>query len=313
MSEPLRVLMIEDVESDATLIVRHLEKAGKAIESRRVEAESELWDALLHETFDIVLSDFSLPGFDANRALAVVREVDPDLPFIVVSGTIGDESAVELMKAGADDFLRKENLARLVPAVEREIADGRQRAMHRAAERALRESDAHLRIALKSGRITVFNQDRDLRITWACDPSPGFTAEDVLGKTDAVLFPPDEATRIMSLKSRVMETGEPAREEVRSTIDGNVTCQLLSVEPWRDETGETLGVVCASVDITEIKEAELQIREQLVELRRWQEVTLGREGRVVLLKREVNDLLRELGRPARYESAEIEMGPEGEN
>lgn len=303
MTAALRVLVVEDLDSDAALMIRHLEKAGQAVSWRRVEQEDELRKVLAAETWDIVLSDYRLPGFDAPRALEVVRSTAGDIPFIVVSGTIGDETAVALMKAGAQDFLRKENLSRLVPAVEREVAEARERRSRREAERALRESEEHFRIALKGSSIIVFKQDADLRHVWIHNPYPSIAMDEVLGKTDAELLPAEDAAKLTAIKSRVLETGEPAREEIRTTIGGEAHYHLLTVEPWRDEAGRIIGVAGTAADISETKRNELRIRKQLDELHRWQELTLGRETRILELKKEVNQLLERAGLPPRYPSA----------
>jgi PAS domain S-box-containing protein len=302
MSEQIRVLVVEDSESDAELVVRELERAGHALVWRRVESEEALREALAAESWDVVICDCRLPALNAAGALAIVRAAERDLPFIVVSGTIGDELAVELMRAGAQDYLRKENLTRLVPAIERELVEARTRLLQRQTERALRESNEHFRLALQGSPIVVFNQDHELRYTWIYNPHPAFVPDDVIGRTDEELLSPESAATLTAIKSRVLESGVPAREEVRLKIRGANTYHLLTVEPWRDDAGSVVGVACASVDITETKTNEMRIREQLDELRRWQDVTLGREMRVLELKEEVNALLRAAGLPLRYRS-----------
>nr|HRM71221.1 response regulator [Thauera phenylacetica] len=129
----LAVLMVEDSESDALLVLRALRRAGFALHHRRVEGAAEMRAALAGEAWDVVLSDFNLPGFDARSALAELHASGLDLPFIVVSGTIGDETAIELMRRGAHDYLMKDNLARLAPAIERELGEARVRAERRRA------------------------------------------------------------------------------------------------------------------------------------------------------------------------------------
>ena len=136
MSEALRVLLVEDSESDAALVLRALGKAGHELHARRVESAAELSTALQEQAWDVVISDYQLPGFSAPAALATVQQAGRDIPFIVVSGTIGEDNAVAMMKAGAQDYLMKSNLARLSPAVERELADARNRKAQRAAELA---------------------------------------------------------------------------------------------------------------------------------------------------------------------------------
>ncbi|MGA2119966.1 MAG: response regulator [Bryobacteraceae bacterium] len=134
MNQPLRVLLIEDSESDAGLIVRHLENAGYAVAASRVETAGELRAALADPAYDVIVADHHLPHFDAPSALAMVRESGHDIPFLVVSGTMGEERAVAMMKAGAHDYVMKSNLARLAPVVAREVRDALARRELRGAE-----------------------------------------------------------------------------------------------------------------------------------------------------------------------------------
>lgn len=131
--KPLRVLLIEDSPDDAMLVVRQLQKSGLALQTRRVETREELLDAL-NSPWDIVFSDYSLPRFNGMEALNIVRERDPEIPFIIVSGTIGEERAVTAMKCGAHDYIMKDNIQRLIPAVERELKEAELRLKHRRAQ-----------------------------------------------------------------------------------------------------------------------------------------------------------------------------------
>ena len=140
MSTPLRVLLVEDSESDAALIVRHLNMAGYDVSQKRVETAGQMQAALEKPDWDIVIADYKLPGFDAPTALAILQQTSLDLPFVVVSGHIGEETAVALMKAGAYDYLMKNNLARLAPVVERELGEARMRRERRRGQEELRRS-----------------------------------------------------------------------------------------------------------------------------------------------------------------------------
>lgn len=123
MGEPLRALIVEDSESDALLLLRELNKAGFRLQHERVETQEQMLAALRAQTWDVVLSDFSLPNFDAPRALHVLQSTGVDIPFIVVSGTVGEDIAVQTMKAGAHDYLLKGLLTRLGEAIRREMRD----------------------------------------------------------------------------------------------------------------------------------------------------------------------------------------------
>jgi len=119
---PIKILAIEDSENDFRLAMRQLRKAGFAPEGRRVQDLPSLRQALLEGPWDAMISDFSMPGFSGLDALAEFRDTGMDIPFIFVSGTIGEETAVAAMQAGANDYVMKENLRRLGPALERELA-----------------------------------------------------------------------------------------------------------------------------------------------------------------------------------------------
>jgi PAS domain S-box-containing protein len=136
---PLRVLIIEDYEEDALLLRRHLARHGYALESRRVETPEELIHALDDpRPWDIILADYTLPSFGAREALAMIQERGVDIPFIIVSGTIDEVSAVNAMRAGAHDYVLKGHLDRLFPAIERELADAARRKERLQTETELR-------------------------------------------------------------------------------------------------------------------------------------------------------------------------------
>jgi signal transduction histidine kinase len=137
MATPLKVLIVEDSEDDAALILREVRKGGFEPSFERVDTPEAMVAALAANDWDIVLSDFAMPRFSALRALEIVQDLELDIPFIVISGTIGEETAVAVMRAGAHDYLMKGNLTRLVPAIERELRDAEERAARRKAESEL--------------------------------------------------------------------------------------------------------------------------------------------------------------------------------
>ena len=124
---PLRVLQVEDTEDDAALVIAALTRAAYHVFARRVDTASDLKRELAEAEWDLVIADYTIPGFSGTKALDIVREQHPDLPFIFVSGTIGEDTAVAAMKTGAHDYIMKGNLARLAPAVERELREATMR------------------------------------------------------------------------------------------------------------------------------------------------------------------------------------------
>jgi DNA-binding NtrC family response regulator len=148
MKTKLRLLLVEDSPEDAALMRHELERAGYDVASERIETENAFRRALTQGTWDAILCDFTLPQFSGESALRIVRESDADLPFIYVSGTIGEDVAVEAMKSGAQDYVLKNNLKRLAPAVERELREAGVRREKRILEADRERLITELRAAL---------------------------------------------------------------------------------------------------------------------------------------------------------------------
>jgi two-component system cell cycle sensor histidine kinase/response regulator CckA len=146
MSDSLRVLLVDDSPDDAALVVRALTRGGRELTWERVQSEETLLEALKRRPWDVVISDWSMPSFSGEEALQVVKAAGVDLPFIIISGTVTEETAVRAMRAGARDCVLKDKLARLLPAIERELKEAADR--KRSAE-ALRRSDEQLRQSQK--------------------------------------------------------------------------------------------------------------------------------------------------------------------
>ena len=154
----LRVLHIEDSATDAKLVIHELQRTGCVIESERVETEAAMCVAL-EQKWDLIISDWSMPKFTAPAALAILKERGLDLPFIIVSGTIGEDKAVEAMRSGAHDYVLKDALGRLTPAIERELRECKERVARRQAESSLRESESRFGRLADSGLIGIVTSD----------------------------------------------------------------------------------------------------------------------------------------------------------
>jgi PAS domain S-box-containing protein/diguanylate cyclase (GGDEF)-like protein len=161
MTEPLRILLAEDSEADAELVQRELKRGGFDFQSRRVQTEADFRRELNEFQPHLVISDFSMPQFNGPKALAIAREARGDIPFIFISGTIGENVAVDMMKAGADDYVMKGNLARLLPALERELREAEVRRAARIAQGALRESEVKFRELIEQASDGIFLTDKD--------------------------------------------------------------------------------------------------------------------------------------------------------
>ena len=160
MSEIVRVLIVEDSEDDALLLIRLLQQSGFQALFHRVQSEPEMEAALDEREWDLVLSDHNMPGFSSRRALELLRSRGGDIPFIIISGMIGEDAAVESMRAGAQDYIMKGHFARLVPAIERELREAKMRRDRTRDEKAmleaLRRSEEHARLALQAGQMATW-------------------------------------------------------------------------------------------------------------------------------------------------------------
>ena len=198
-STPLRVLMVEDSEDDARLLARELNRGGYDVSRERVDTEGGLRKALAEGGWEVILCDFAFPHFSGEAALKIVRESGLDMPFIYVSGTIGEEVAVEAMRSGAHDYVMKGNLARLAPAVARELHEAVERREYRRAEEAMRVSEFKYRhlfenmseaaLLIEEGRERIIDTNRQ------AEALLGRTRTELLGMHLDTLFRGDDFCR----------------------------------------------------------------------------------------------------------------------
>jgi two-component system, cell cycle sensor histidine kinase and response regulator CckA len=263
MNTPLQLLLVEDSESDAELVARALEKAGFDLSWKRVETAVDLRLALSEQTWDVVVSDYRMPQFSAPAALAIVQETGVDLPFIVVSGTIGEDAAVKMMKSGAHDYLMKNHLARLGPAVERELreAEIRRCALHdslrrKRAEEALLESSVLNEQIISSANEGIIVCDLSgKQIVWnrRMEELSGYAACEALGKRPLDLFPFLGSTGVPQALARTLagEAVLPIEYPVQREDSGKTGYSSSSFSPLSDAEGKTIGAIIIVRDITE--------------------------------------------------------------
>jgi PAS domain S-box-containing protein len=194
LQPPLRVLLVEDSAADAELLRHHLVDAGIKIHIRRVDSAETMFAALADGPLDLILSDYSLPGFDGIHALELLRETGLDIPFILLSGNIGEDFAVTALKAGAHDFVTKGNLARLVPAIDRELREAGMRRKRREAETALQETQRKLAAISDAANDAILLMDLSHRVSFwnpAAERMFGYPQEQALGKDllDLIIAP----------------------------------------------------------------------------------------------------------------------------
>jgi hypothetical protein len=210
----LSLLIVEDSETDTELVVLELRRYGFDIAFERVDTSAALSAALESRLWDLVLCDHGVPSFESREALAIVRASGADLPFVILSGTIGEEAAVEALKGGARDVVLKTNLPRLGPVVDRELQEAENRRRHRQAEQALRDSEARKSAILESALdcvITIDHEGRIIDFNPAAESTFGYERGAVAGKPMAeLIIPPSLRARHREAFARYLATGESA-------------------------------------------------------------------------------------------------------
>jgi PAS domain S-box len=257
---PLRVLVLEDVLTDAELEVRELRRAGIAVEWTRVETETAFREALVSFDPGIVLADFSLPGWNGMAALAVVRSERPDLPFIVVTGALDEETAADCIKRGADDYVLKERLSRLPHAVRSARDAWATRVARRAAEEELRLRNS----ALEAAADGVLLTDLDGRIAWA---NPAFTEitgwrlEEIRGRNPNVLKSGLQRDAFYRQMWETILAGGVWRGELYNRRkDGSIYLEEMTITPVRNDDGAVTHFVAIKEDLTSRRRQEELIR-----------------------------------------------------
>jgi PAS domain S-box-containing protein len=254
--QTLRVLLVEDSEFDAMLLVRHLQTRGYRTEHQRVENQVETEKALGSQEWDVILCDYQLPDFGVQPALALMKRKGLDLPFIVVSGAIGEELAVDLMRAGAHDFIGKGRLSRLIPAIERERREAKARLERTAALQKL----SYLAAIVDSAEEAIIGQSMEGVITtWNLGAARlyGYEAAEAMGQPALLIVPPSlhQETTELFQKLQRSEAAE-ALETVRLRKDGASVNVCETMSAIRDGQGRIIGASSIAYDITERKKIE---------------------------------------------------------
>ncbi|HEX5400180.1 MAG TPA: PAS domain S-box protein, partial [Verrucomicrobiae bacterium] len=249
----------------AELLVAELRRAGFEPAWNRVETEPE-FRAALENRPDIIFSDYSMPQFSGLRAAELTRESGRDIPFILVSGTVGEEIAVEAMRSGATDYLLKDRLARLGSAVERALREARERGQRKQVEHELRESEHRFRRMLENLQLIAMTLDREGRITFANDyllRLTGRTRSEVLGADWFELFLPETGTGLkeLFLEHLALNKISAHRQNPIQTARGELRDILWNNMPLRDAAGNIVGTASIGEDVTERKRAEAALRE----------------------------------------------------
>lgn len=271
MEQGLRALIVEDSEDDTELLLRELRRGGYGVTFERVENAEQMRAALANSVYDIVFADYSLPRFDAPGALELLKQSGVDIPFIIISGTVVEELAVMAMKSGAHDYLQKGNLKRLLPAIDRELREAKQRAARREADEALRAQaqklaeqaaileQAHVMTRDLTGRITFWTEGMERLYGWSKAQAIGSITHELL----LTKFPKP----LPEIEAQLRRDGNWQGELVHLTRDGQ---EIVVVSQWllhRDPEGNPLAVLHVNHDITERRRMEETLRESEAQYR----------------------------------------------
>jgi two-component system sensor histidine kinase UhpB len=267
MGASLRVLLVEDCEDDALLLARELTRGGYKPLVTRLDSPGAMSAALRDQTWDLVLADWNLPRFSALFALEMLKCNGLDLPFIIVSGTIGEEAAIAAMKAGAHDYVMKSNLGRLLPAIQRELCEADDRRARKQAEAALAAGEERLKLVARATNDAIWDWDLTTQtLGW----NEGFQVLFGFGPYYEVhpgveswysRLHPEEKERVIATRyAAINGAGEMWSDQYRfCRADGAYVHVLDRGYVLRNEEGRAVRAVGALIDLTEQKRAEVEI------------------------------------------------------
>jgi two-component system sensor histidine kinase VicK len=260
----MQILIVEDSVDDALLLLAELAQKGYTVIHRCVDTPADFVEALQSQPWDAVISDYSLPQFSGPGALNLLREHSQIIPFIMVSGVYGEEHAVAMMRAGANDYLTKNNLSRLVPALEREWDAAQSRRQQKRAEAAMQ----HLAAIIQSSEDAIYSVTLDSHVlSWnpAAERLYGYKAQDMIGRSIVKLFPLSHRDELLDTLASVRR-GETVslRDTARVHQSGDTVAVSLIISPIKNSNGEVTGASSIARDIRQQQRVE-QDRQQVFE------------------------------------------------
>jgi PAS domain S-box-containing protein len=272
---PLRVLVVEDSQEDTELLMRELRRGGYEPTYYRVETPEDMREALASQRWDIVISDYSMPVFSGLDALALFKNEGPDIPFIIVSGTIGEETTVEAMRAGAHDYVMKDNPKRLLPAIDRELREAMNRMELRWGEERLKAAEESYRQFVENFKGIAFQQGRDavsVFIHGTIEEITGYTPEELASGNpswDMIVHPDDRSIALAAQATGQGTEGDSSEREYRIIRkDGRVVWVQMIRWTIYDSTGRPAGVQGVIYDVTgwkAVAEELLSLKAKLAE------------------------------------------------
>jgi PAS domain S-box-containing protein/putative nucleotidyltransferase with HDIG domain len=296
VEKAIQILHLEDDAMDAELVRATLESAGIACEISRVQSSDEFCNALHMCNYDLILADYHLPSYDGISALRFVQEQYPDIPFIFVSGMMGEDAAIEGLTQGATDYVLKNRLARLAPALKRALGEKENFRKRKQAEEALRESEMRYREIFENVsdclyllEVTEDGRFRNIAINPAMEKSGGLTQAQLIGETQEETAPEEAVQAVNSKYRKCIETGTPIEEEVTLDLPMGRRIYQSTIIPVHDKTGRVHRIVGVSRDITEHKQYELE-REAIVAVANAIRTATTRAEILTIILDQINDL-----------------------
>jgi PAS domain S-box-containing protein len=263
MKKDLRILIVEDNEDDALLLLRLLQKEGYKVYYKRVELPLQMEQAL-EEKWDVIICDYALPKFSGLEALEIFKSKDIDIPFLLVSGTVGEDVAVDMMKSGAHDYIMKTNLKRIIPAIQRELKEVEIRRQRRIAIDSVKQSEEQYRnliTNMSEGLLQVDNNDIIQFVNKRICEMFGYEYVELIGRAcfDIIVHPDEKQTVLEVTKSRLM--GVASKYELKMLKKtGEIIWAEVSGSSIFDDNGNVIGSIGLITDITERRFAEENIR-----------------------------------------------------
>lgn len=267
----LNILFVEDDTNDVELLLLELRRAGFIPNYKQVQTEDEFKSELHHQNWDLILCDYALPNFDGLTALNILREIDTDIPFFLISGEISDLIAVQAMKDGANDYLKKDNLHRLTPAITRELREAQIRKEHKRVQYAITESERRLRNAERIAQMGNWELDhKNLKMVWSAQLYQIFEIQQVEEDLSYELFlnrihPEDRIKTDLAIKQSI-EHKEPLEVLCRIHLPGKKQkiVRMLSENVYdeMDNPHRSIGIM---QDVTKSLETEMELKQSLSE------------------------------------------------
>ena len=271
--KPLRALMIDDSEDDVLLTVRELKKGGYQPVYERIETAADMKKALSEKQWDIILCDYKMPTFDAPSAIAIFKELNLNIPFIVISGTIGEDTAIECMRSGAHDYFMKGKLSRLCPAIDRELEEANVRIKQKQAEEALKKSEALYHVLADNISEHVWIMDLNLKPVYlspSAEKLYGYSLEELRKISFKKLFTEESAQIISEAFVKKLTSAlknEPPPPGTRHVMelqayhkDGHLLWTENRLHFIRDKNGKPVSLMGETNDITERKLAQAMLK-----------------------------------------------------